>query len=75
MPVDIHPEHKITGVELILTRLHSGGKFTNEIIISLAVSMVLVFRLLTPLGELRSGDKREERFFDKAMPLDRLFLN
>src|ERR1700730_17930561 len=24
MPVDIHPQHKITGVELILTRLHAG---------------------------------------------------
>jgi len=30
MPVDIHPEHGITGVELILTRLHAGGKFSNE---------------------------------------------
>ena len=30
MPVDIHPEHKVSGVELILTRLHSGGKFDNE---------------------------------------------
>ena len=30
MPVDIHPEHKISGVELILTRLHAGGKFDNE---------------------------------------------
>jgi topoisomerase-4 subunit B len=30
MPVDIHPEHKVTGVELILTRLHSGGKFSNK---------------------------------------------
>ena len=30
MPVDIHPEHKLSGVELILTRLHSGGKFDNE---------------------------------------------
>jgi len=30
MPVDIHPEHKISGVELILTRLHSGGKFDQE---------------------------------------------
>src|SRR5690606_34206058 len=28
MPVDIHPEEKVTGVELILTRLHSGGKFS-----------------------------------------------
>src|SRR3990167_6315354 len=24
MPVDIHPEEKVSGVELILTRLHSG---------------------------------------------------
>ena len=30
MPVDVHPEHKLTGVELILTKLHAGGKFTNE---------------------------------------------
>lgn len=30
MPVDIHPEEGITGVELILTRLHAGGKFSNK---------------------------------------------
>ncbi len=30
MPVDIHPKEKIPGVELILTRLHAGGKFSNE---------------------------------------------
>ena len=30
MPVDVHPQHKITGVELILTRLHAGGKFDND---------------------------------------------
>jgi len=30
MPVDIHPEHKVPGVELILTRLHAGGKFSNK---------------------------------------------
>ena len=30
MPVDIHPEEKIPGVELILTRLHAGGKFNNK---------------------------------------------
>ena len=30
MPVDIHPQHKISGVELILTKLHSGGKFSNK---------------------------------------------
>lgn len=30
MPVDIHPGEKIPGVELILTRLHSGAKFSNK---------------------------------------------
>jgi len=30
MPVDIHPEEKISGVELILTKLHAGGKFSNK---------------------------------------------
>src|SRR3990167_5228855 len=30
MPIDIHPEEKITGVELILTRLHAGAKFTED---------------------------------------------
>jgi len=29
MPVDIHPKEKVSGVELILTRLHAGGKFTE----------------------------------------------
>jgi topoisomerase-4 subunit B len=30
MPVDIHPQEKLSGVELILTRLHAGGKFSNK---------------------------------------------
>ena len=30
MPVDIHPEEKVPGVELIFSRLHAGAKFSNK---------------------------------------------
>lgn len=30
MPVDIHPEMKVSAVELILGQLHAGGKFSNK---------------------------------------------
>jgi topoisomerase-4 subunit B len=30
MPVDVHPGEKVTGVELILTRLHAGAKFSDK---------------------------------------------
>src|SRR5210317_2184448 len=30
MPIDKHKGEKVSGVELILTRLHAGGKFSNK---------------------------------------------
>jgi len=30
MPVDLHPQLKISGVEVILTKLHAGGKFSQQ---------------------------------------------
>jgi len=30
MPVDVHPVEKLPGIEVIMTKLHAGGKFTND---------------------------------------------
>ncbi len=30
MPVDVHKDEKVSGVEVIMTRLHAGGKFSNK---------------------------------------------
>ncbi len=30
MPVDLHPDEGLPGVEVILTKLHAGGKFSND---------------------------------------------
>ena len=30
IPVDIHPKHKISALEIVMTKLHAGGKFENS---------------------------------------------
>lgn len=77
MPVDIHPEHQLPGVELILTRLHAGGKFSNKNYqfsgglhgVGVSVVNALSTRLVC---EIRRDGKRHQISFaggDTAEPL------
>ncbi|MHB8911638.1 MAG: DNA topoisomerase IV subunit B [Lysobacter sp.] len=78
MPVDIHPEEKIPGVELILTRLHAGGKFNNKNytfsggLHGVGVSVVNALSTRVELFIKRDGNeyRMEFRDGDRASELD-----
>ena len=78
MPVDIHPEEKIPGVELILTRLHAGGKFNNKNytfsggLHGVGVSVVNALSTLVEVHIKRDGSEHRITFRDgdRATPLE-----
>lgn len=78
MPVDIHPEEKIPGVELILTRLHAGGKFSNKNytfsggLHGVGVSVVNALSTLVEVHIKRDGSEHRITFQngDRASPLE-----
>ncbi|MGO4223337.1 DNA topoisomerase IV subunit B [Lysobacter sp. TAF61] len=78
MPVDIHPEEKIPGVELILTRLHAGGKFSNKNytfsggLHGVGVSVVNALSTLVDVRIKRDGNEYRMTFNngDRATPLE-----
>jgi len=78
MPVDIHPEEKIPGVELILTRLHAGGKFSNKNytfsggLHGVGVSVVNALSTLVEVHIKREGQEHRITFRDgdRATPLE-----
>jgi topoisomerase IV subunit B len=78
MPVDIHPEERIPGVELILTRLHAGGKFSNKNytfsggLHGVGVSVVNALSTLVEVHIKRDGQEHRITFRngDRATPLE-----
>ena len=77
MPIDIHPKEKISGVELILTRLHAGGKFNNKNytysggLHGVGVSVVNALSLRVDVNVTRQGNVYQMTFKDgkRATPL------
>ncbi|MGM0692911.1 MAG: DNA topoisomerase IV subunit B [Pseudomonadota bacterium] len=77
MPIDIHPEHGVSGVELIMTRLHAGGKFSQSSyrfaggLHGVGVSVVNALSKRLEVEVLHDGSRHGMAFEhgDKASPL------
>lgn len=73
MPVDIHPDEKISGVELILTRLHAGGKFSHDQyqfaggLHGVGVSVVNALSSKVEVSVIRNGFLHEIHFQEGAV--------
>ena len=67
MPVDKHPDYKVSGVEVIMTNLHSGAKFSNKNykfsggLHGVGVSIVNALAAMLEISVYRLDSKKEHR--------------
>lgn len=77
MPANVHPKHGISGIELVLTRLHAGGKFNNDNynhaggLHGVGISLVNALSSRLEVGVRRDG-KLYEMAFAEGAPLSEL---
>lgn len=75
MPTDMHPEHHKTGVELIMTQLHSGAKFSQDTyrfsggLHGVGVSVVNALSAWLNVEVMQHGRKYRARFEDGVMTM------
>lgn len=68
MPVDIHPEKKLPGIEVILCTLHAGGKFSDKTyqfsggLHGVGVSVVNALSLILDVRIKRDGNEYQMTF-------------
>ncbi len=77
IPVDPHPTYKISALEVVLTKLHAGGKFNNDTykvsggLHGVGVSVVNALTKKMVIEVFRDG-KKYSQSYEKGVPTSKL---